>query len=215
MPKRKSKQSGSPPSWWSLDLYDFVSSMDLYGWVWEFERRASLKRILCDRPVDALNPQPELPNKLLRRLRPYYKPWTDETCLGRRRRHGISSVLTKASASTIKQSNAHYEWLRIDLNQSNRTLNKDFNRELKTLRRSFPQPSKLVPKPERWADSRALEVWDLRQFNVSWHDIGDLVGLNSPDFDRQTNIDNVKNSNRPGKRFIDHGSWYLLLLNIR
>lgn len=214
MSQRGRKKSGSPPSWWSLDLYDFVSSMDLHGWAWEFERRASLKSKLGSRPVDALNPEPEPPERLELSVRPYYKSWADETCLGRRHSRGISSVLTKDRASTIEYSKANYEWLRIDLNHSNRILKNDFNRELKKLRRNFPKPPKLVPKPESWVEKHALEIWDLRQFKVSWYDIGDLVGLNDPDIDRPTNINIVKKANRPGERYIDSGYWYLLLINI-
>jgi len=45
------------PNWWNIELYSFTDNMSAEGWVWEFMRRSELKKILGDKPVDAMNPR--------------------------------------------------------------------------------------------------------------------------------------------------------------
>jgi hypothetical protein len=53
-----SKKKPPLPHWWEPDLYNYVETMSLHGWVWEFMRRSKLKRILKGRrPVGAMNPR--------------------------------------------------------------------------------------------------------------------------------------------------------------
>ena len=60
MPTESISVSPMPPDWWSRSLYDFLSDLPQSGWIWEFMRRARLKELLGDSPVDAMNPDPEL-----------------------------------------------------------------------------------------------------------------------------------------------------------
>jgi hypothetical protein len=57
-------QSPEPPTWWNLDLYDFLNDLTIEGWTWEFRRRARLKEVFeevsIDSPVDAMNPHPTI-----------------------------------------------------------------------------------------------------------------------------------------------------------
>jgi hypothetical protein len=69
------------PEWWNKSLYDFLADMPEEGWVWEFMRRARLRKLLRGRGVNAMNPEPPRIKGINMH---YFKTWADLQALGKR-----------------------------------------------------------------------------------------------------------------------------------
>ena len=66
---------------------------------------------------------------------------------------------------------------KIDLTRPDSAIKRDFANALKAVREVCPAPPKQTPKPAAWFKQHLLQVWDLRQYNVSWNIMGELSPL--------------------------------------
>lgn len=232
-----SRKPIQPPPWWEFGLYFFLSNISLKGWIWEFFRRAMLQQELS-RPVDAMNSSPDLAD-LDPHYRNCYKHWTHKYWFdknGNRRETPIfvpPAVFLdkgwpmgfKGQQYRIDDHNPHFVNIKIDMNRRDTDLRRDFKLLLRKLRKNRPKTKKrITPKPANWKSNYILEVWDLRQFKVSWNMITDLIADNeSQIYDRkaQNNIDDkdikiaynesTQNAYRTAKSYIDAGNWKELM----
>jgi len=200
-----------PPAWWSPNLYSFSQTIPQEGWIWEFMRRARLLRILRNIPVDAMNPRPDR-----RRLSPdywnYYKSWS-----WYQERNAKPIFLPPAAFPSsgwprgfrgqqyrisdpivIRQEPVERQIISVKVNLSRRdsTILRDFNIILESMRTQHPEPPRMNPRFSNWPDMHILEVWDLRQFRVSWRDI-------ASEFNRS--LQSVRNAYKTAHTFIDEG----------
>jgi hypothetical protein len=222
MPNGRRHESPTPPDWWNPSLYSFVTvDFPLEGWVWEFMRRDRLREVLCGRPVDAMNPNPDLESIEDSRYWNYYKPanhphW--ET-IGKAPYFlppavnipgqfpiGFQGQQYRLEDDALRQ----LRQVNIDINRRDSTIFRDFTKILSLLRNDFPEPPgypeppPMRPKPDVWFDNRILQVWDLRQFNVVWPAIAELYGFSSPPYDREYGKQKAINSYNTAYKYIDN-----------
>jgi hypothetical protein len=214
------REMANPPDWWNLSLYSFVTeNFPLNAWVWEFMRRDSLREVLRDRPVDAMNPEPNLDIIEDAMYWNYYKPAN----------HQFWEIIQKAPYFLPPAVNISGRWpigfegqqyrledieisrwvgVTIDINRRDTVIKKDFESILEFLRSEYPEPSRVLRKPTNWYDNKILQVWDLRQFHVSWSKTAELVELWDPTHDtRETAIQKARNSMKTATDYIDDGGW--------
>lgn len=209
----------NPPSWWSIDLYSFINDgFPLEGWVWEFMRRARLQEVLRDRPVDAMNPEPDLES-----INPdfwnLFKPWNHEKWS-----HKSPTFLPPAAAIPGRwpKSSAGQQYgiedqdlkefvsVTIDLSRRDSVILRDFKAVLKELRREVPSPEKVQPRTEDWLYNNILAVWDLRQYGISWFNIAKILDLRNLDEDRYGAIVAIRNSYNSAMLYVEKGGWQKL-----
>lgn len=213
-----------PPSDWRPGLYNFTRNMPLEGWIWEFMRRARLKEILGNRPVDAMNVG------LNRHERTgikstdwaYFKSWADTSWFdnaGKRKRSPIflppavfrpRDFPTRFSGQPYRPPHRVKNVIdvRVDLNRDTKVIKRDFARLLEQMKspdspRGSDNASTDKPKYREWSNMHILEVWDLRQFNVSWIIIATRLGF--------THVESIlspaRSALRSATKYIDQGEW--------
>jgi hypothetical protein len=216
MPNGRRHESSTPPDWWNPSLYSFVTvDFPLEGWVWEFMRRDRLLEVLGDRPVDAMNPTPDLESIENGNYWTYYKPYNH--ALWQRMGKAPYFVPPAANISgrfpigfTGQQYRIEDDALRhlikisIDINRRDKVILRDFTNNLSLLRNEFPEPPPMRPKPEVWFANRIFQVWDLYQFNVTWPAIADLFGFSSSPHDSVYGIQKARNSYNTAHKYINH-----------
>ena len=104
----------------------------------------------------------------------------------------------------------------VSLKTRDNVLRSDFSRLLAKLREVYPQPPKPVPLPPEWIQNNVLQVWDLRQYEVPWHELVDE--LFSKDRRRKKYKDPLKlprNAHDTAKSLIDNEGWLILNDSIR
>jgi hypothetical protein len=220
MPERGKRESPEPPDWWSLSLYSFVTEdLPLPAWVWEFMRRDRLREVLGGRPVDAMNPNPDLGFIEDSHYRNYYKPanhpYWDKIGKGPYYLPPAVNISGQWPLTFEGQQYrledvelSHWVTISIDINRRDTVIRKDFESILDLLRNEHPQPSGVLPKPTNWFDNKILQVWDLRQFHVSWSRIANLSGLSAPTLDtREAAIQKARNSFTTATNYIDDAGW--------
>jgi hypothetical protein len=195
MPLGRRRESPELPTWWNPSLYSFVDeNFPQEGWVWEFMRRDRLREVLGDRPVDAMNPNPDLESIENGDYWNYYKPYNHLFWQGLGKSPyffapatAIPGIWPKGFAGQqyrIEDDELrHWRQINIDISRRDRVILRDTKKLLEILRKEHPQPQRNLPKYTNWFDQHILEVWDLEQFNVSWWRIAQLVGLTDPDQD--------------------------------
>lgn len=212
MPNGRRRESPEPPDWWSLSLYDFLSDLPVQGWIWEFMRRARLKEVLKEAPVDAMNPKPELEgidphfwnyyksyDKLKKKQIVFFPPAVIIPGKWDKGFHGQQYTISDEDLRKMAE-------VRVDLNRPNSVIMRDFEAVLMEFRKSFSKPRRISPRIHEWAQNRTLQIWDLRQFNVTWERVADLV-LDEND---EGGIDKVRNAYKVSIKYIDRGEWKYL-----
>lgn len=196
------------PAWWNRELYSFLGDMPIEGWVWEFMRRARLKKVLRAYPVDAMNPEPHLETINADYIN-YYKNWKWFAKLSRKQLfipqavniqdrwpegfHGQQYRIDECEKKIIK--------ITIDLSRRDSVIRHDFERVLKKLRTEHPdKTSRINPRRSVWLENAVLEIWDLRQLKVSWNSIEKILGLS----DKK---DYIRKSNYIAEDMIDKDKW--------
>jgi hypothetical protein len=219
MPTESVSVSPMPPDWWNLSLYSFLTEdLPLEGWVWEFMRRNRLQEVLRGRPTDAMNPNPDLEIIEDAFFLNYYKPWN----------HPYWREIGKAPHFLPKAVNLTDRWptrfegqqyrleddelrnfvkISIDINRRDRVIRRDFWDILSLLRNEYPEPSRILPRTPDWIDLHILQVWDLREFDVSWRTITELVGLSDPAQDRAYAKQRARNAFNTACDYINNGKW--------
>jgi hypothetical protein len=206
----------NPPSWWSVDLYSFVNDdFPLNGWVWEFMRRARLQEVLGDRPVDAMNPKPDL-DSIKPNYWDLYKPWNHSkwshkspiflppaVALPGEWPKGFAGQRHRIGDKDLKQ----FVEMTIDINRIDSVIIRDFKAILKDLRIENPAPQPIRPNTKAWASSHILEVWDLRQYQLYWVKIAESVGVELLEEDKEGAIQFVRNAFNIAHRHIEGGEW--------
>jgi hypothetical protein len=215
MPRGRRSVENNPPSWWELSLYDFLDDLPVQGWIWEFMRRARLKEILGDTPVDAMNTHPEL-EELDPDLCDYYDSYPT---IIRQGRHPVFFPPSVRIPGKRPKGFHHQQFsisdeglnhivipdIRIDLNRPDSVILRDFENILLELRESFPRPRRISPRSREWARSHTLQVWDLRQFSLTWQNIANIVEL-----EYEAIVEKVRNAYKISHKYIDRGEWKYL-----
>jgi len=216
------RDRSTPPNWWNISLYTFITEdFTLEGWVWEFMRRDRLREVLGDRPVDAMNPNPDLEIIEDPFYWNYYKPanhiyWdTVEKApyflppavnIPERWPPGFSGQQYRLEDDELR----NYIKINIDINRRDKVLLKDFKVILSLLRQDNPEPSHINPRTTNWIDQHILQVWDLRQFNIKWRRIAELVGFNVTGYDNSSLIQRARNAITTARNYIDNRKWIRL-----
>jgi hypothetical protein len=187
------KPKPEPPDWWDLSSYGYLETLPLEGWVWEFMRRARLKEILKDKPVDAMNPKPKIERGMSIAMRFYRKGlehhwprWSSSNppvYVGNRARlyYEEPSLIERKPQDqfVMKQRRRRLVKIIVDLDYTNSIIRQHFDYILEQQRKKHPERKGSKPRVQQWIGNHALEVWDLKQFRVSWKDISVILGLNS------------------------------------
>jgi len=204
------------PDWWSLSLYSFINEeFPLEGWVWEFMRRTRLREMLEDRPVDAMNPNPDL-DSISPDFLNYYRPWNHSiwnqksptflppaAILPGRWPRGFAGQQYR----TADEDERRMITVKIDINRRNSSILRDFRMILEDLRRETREPERVSPRTVDWVPNNILGVWDLRQFNVSWLSTARAVDIGRPDEDTRAAIQAARNSYNTARNYIEDGRW--------
>jgi hypothetical protein len=219
------KEPIRPPEWWNQNLYSFVQAMPPAGWVWEFMRRACLQNLLPNIPVDAMNPNPDM-----KRLSPdwwnCYKTWFWYQDKGRQPPvflppavspsvgwpkgfHGQQYQTNHLKFVQEKQLERRVIGVKINMNRRDSAIKRDFNALLISARTQQPEPGRRMnPRFSNWPDMHILEVWDLRQFKVSWRNIAlEFYRSNSRNSIQVSDLQSVRNAYNAAKSNIDDGDW--------
>ena len=96
----------------------------------------------------------------------------------------------------------------VDVNRRDSRIIEDFKEELSALRRKYPVIKKTSPRIQDWHLSRILETWDLREYNVSWSAIVEVLSSNIVDTNQQ-----ARNSYNTAKNYIDQEKYITLVKN--
>ncbi|MEW5735016.1 MAG: hypothetical protein AB1921_09190 [Thermodesulfobacteriota bacterium] len=209
------------PSWWSARLYSFISAgLPPAAWAWEFMRRARLQELFRGaRPVDAMNPSPALERIDSSLDWNLYLPWNHERWETRKPVFlPPAVVVTGRGGWPLNFHGQQYRIheneerrnlmeIKIDLNRRNSAIFRDLKRVLELLREDFPEPTDVRPRYRDWAAQRILQVWDLRQFSVSWQNIGRGLDFCGENEDKSVYIQNARNAYNTAKAYIDDGKW--------
>jgi hypothetical protein len=201
-----------------MELYSFITAdFPKERWVWEFMRRDRLREVLGGRPIDAMNPDPDLESIEDGHYWNYYKPAN----------HPHWEAIGKAPYFLPPAVNIPGHWpirfegqqyrleddelrnynkvnMNIDFNRRYDVIINDFKDTLSLLRNEFPKLPPIRPKPEVWFANRILQVWDLQQFNVSWRAIAELFGFSSPPDNRNYGKQKVRNSFNTAVTYINN-----------
>jgi len=177
----------SLPHWWNLDLYRYLDDLPLEGWAWEFIRRwRLLSKLKGKRPVDAMNPSPDIQDGDGEDFI-YYDNWTANLqTVGPPYVTPLAAYCPKYRADfplghTIAleeaEINKDYVIFRIDLKRRNESIIRDLRTQLKVARsQAGVSPIRISARIDDWRTNRILAVWDLRQYNLSWNTISELAG---------------------------------------
>ena len=197
------------PSWWTLELYSFLRrDMPIEGWVWEFMRRARLQKVLGTGSVDAMNPGPNL-EKINADHINYYKNWEWFVKFHRKPIFFPPAVNVPdrwpdgfhGQQYRIDELEKYFVPITIDLSRRDSVIRRDFEMVLKKLRTEHPdETSRINPRRSVWLDNKVLEIWDLRQLEVSWSSIERILGLS----DKK---DYIRKSHYIAEDMIDKGKW--------
>ena len=202
------QETNLPPDWWKRSLYDFIADMPLKGWIWEFMRRGRLLEALEGAPVDAMNPQPNIDDLGGDYIRYYcsypqirhkindlvffprsvnqVETWPEDF-------HGQQYRIADAELKNLKK-------ITVDLNRSDRLIIDDFKTLLSRMRTEHEIPKRVNPRPNDWAVTCILQVWDLRQYECKDKTIYRLLkGLNGQS--------TVRNAIGSGEDYINKDGW--------
>lgn len=209
------------PHWWHQDLYLYVSErISLRGWVWEFMRRYRIKQCVdqLDEPrsADVMNPIPhreDIPEELWK----YYSCWNNQNPpyqiylpLAIQTDRLPNQNIRSHAYEIGNQDTAEFIDMRIDINRRDRVLFREFKNCLKELRNDYPQPQDLRPRPDSWSRNMILEVWDLRQFNLSYVNIARALSIDALDSDPEGAKQYIRNSLNTAIEYIDEMKWLQL-----
>ncbi|MGO9120937.1 MAG: DUF6387 family protein [Desulfomonilaceae bacterium] len=221
MGKEPTPRGPNPPDWWKPSRYGFLKDLPLEGWVWEFMRRAKLKEMLKPKPVDAMNPRPNLrrgSSALIyyrrgRTALPVWQRFYDipESAFTVKEAELRKAVLSAEFGSfpsekdeTFKHDYVH---ITIDLNRRDTVIKRDFAKLLKKLREEHTKkPPRTAFNRNDWVLNHVLEVWDLRQWGLSYPKIRQLLNIGD-DFSHSP-----INALDTAKKYIDNGGWKNLAL---
>jgi len=210
-----------PPNWWSLDSYDYLSDLDLRGWIWEFMRRSILLQSDEVPIVDVMNPNPDL--SVIRGLyQDLYNLCTDELWANRfpiffQRAVNIMGDWPRGSNGQPFRIMNEREFVKItvDLNRRDKVIVNDFKSLLEELRYEHPEPEQKKPRPEDWVNAFILQIWDLRQLRVIWPSIGNIFYNSRNQSILGHHVSNrewsVRNAHYTDRRLIDHGDFNNLI----
>jgi len=219
------EQNGRPrkeaPSWWTPALYDYLEGMPGEGWVWEFMRRA--KMLTCFKakklPVEAMKCHSRQGGK---HLSPYWT-WSQiiqsfpeqfknvpavrshsarpASCdlFPLQLMFGLELYSAKILGPRIERAKSETVVIEVDLDRRDQVIKRDFQDLLAELRKKFPEPKKVFFLPKKWKKSHLLEVWDLRQYDVSWSRIQELFKLDK--------VHQARNAYTAATSYIDNGGW--------
>ncbi|BEQ17006.1 hypothetical protein [Desulfoferula mesophila] len=203
-----------PPEWWNSSLYDYTNEMPLNGWIWEFMRRARLLKNLEGRPVDAMNPEPDIAKLIEYDWLRYYRTYEQ---LGGRVDRAVFLPPAVYFPGTWpmgfhgQQYSIEDEQLRerreiiVDFNRRNEVIISDFKRLLNKMRKTFPEPKRMNVRIADWAGNYILQVWDLRQHRCSWRTITESINFIG-------GISSARNALNTASRYINKGEWQRLAL---
>jgi hypothetical protein len=240
MPRSKPKL----PDDWGLKLYDFTKDMPLEGWVWEFMRRARLKRLLGKEYFNAMylarRKNITLGPDQTQNLDPdhwnYYRPWSWYQKRNRKPFSVSPSVVTSTigwpkgfhgqqyrvpdeslDQYALARLDRPFVNLRVDLNRQDTRIRKDFDELLKSLRvKHRLRQNSPHPEYSKWYKMLVLPCWDLKQFGLSQQELA----LTFPRFrynyggELLPNKERVKNSLKVTRSYIDRGEWIKLAYHI-
>ncbi len=232
MAAKTQKPSPEPPDWWDDSLYKFLQDpkFPLKGWVWEFMRRYRLKKLYKVEPVEAMRPnvQPgDVPGALLL----YYWPWPEFDSFPNGPFYRPPASTIKGGKKWYWEEPIHIDWyekedwslepdvcpenelaetkeykeILIDLNRRDEIIVDDVTRLVKQLRERRDKSDQMRARVEDWKGNYWLEVWDLREFNISWSKIQDKLGLG----DQHSPV----NAYRGAQEYIDRAKWKRLALH--
>ena len=88
---------------------------------------------------------------------------------------------------------------------------------LKALRRQHPLRRRRKPRLQSYPYSHCLEVWDLRQFRVSWREIARRLpppGRRADARDERDWVESIRNAGKMARLYIDQGKWAELALYV-
>ena len=203
-------EKAQPPSWWKIDLYSYLTEIPLEGWVWEFMRRARLKELLGEKTIEAMHPDPDF-EKIL----PddpdnwnYYKTWTHSEW-SRKKPVFLPPAVILSEGWPLGFNGQQYRIndkgsqkfceIKIDLNRNDNIIKRDFDMILKRLRKDHEPPKRMNPRITDWFENHILESWDLKQYNLCWRTITNLLSLNS--------VQSARNAFNTASNFIDKAKW--------
>jgi hypothetical protein len=217
------------PRWWKPELYNYLETMTLHGWVWEFMRRSKLKRMLKGKSVEAMKPAggfrsggtkkrreeiqllsltwplasmiPEFKNKLL-----WLPPAITRETGGSATSSELQSREQSYIENAIDSSESKLFDFRIDLNRRNTVLYREFRKIVSGLRKQHPEPGRRGPRPEVWRDNKFLQVWDLYQYQIEWKEIMEKLGFNTKQ--------SARNQRYRAAKQIEGNGWYGLALYV-
>jgi hypothetical protein len=222
LPKRAEDPEKLIPTWWKVELYDYMENMPLLGWIWEFARRHRLLQ-LGGKPVEAMKPS-TAPGRHKVTSATFNETWPVI-------QHGKmkpvfiqSSVWAKELSTKIRLAELRvdgYEgtdfqmhWedlagrdtvLKVDLSRRDTVIRRDFEVVLARLRKEIRrEPRRVNPRRGQWRLNRVIEAWDLRQWDVSYKGIEELLHLHQ---------NSVNNALREARDKIDDMGWKKLALN--
>jgi len=219
------QKSPEPPDWWKPELYDYLPTLSLSGWTCEFFRRWALKSHYKVKPVNAMDlefAQKNLSDLFSDGRAQYYMRgdilsqqggWRSvllkndavrvhvlhrPTPRGRAKR--MKCVFTENFGNDPDKTWAEFG---VDLTRRDSILFTEFKDRLADLRKHYKQPKRMNPRISDWLENKVLQVWDLRQYRVSWNRTWMILGLNSEE--------SAHNAFNTATRLIDQNGWLDLL----
>ena len=187
------KETVSFPDWWNIHLYDYLKTMPLRGWVWEFMRRERLKNVLGVSPVNAMAPhrsnaEIQGPARLLYLTWENYYRSHEPVFIPPAVWHGKRSQLIYGALHRIDGYELEdYSWvwdhiprkeidLTIDLRRKDEVLISDFRTCLERLRKDHGRSKETCcPRTSAWVSSNMLQIWDLKDYGIATSKIAELV----------------------------------------
>jgi hypothetical protein len=235
MAKKLFRASNRPPVWWNEGLYMYTKNMRLRGWIWEFMRRARLKRMVKDGPVEAMMPI-ELVHKAAG------GNWTEKEILSVNWEnaqgtsepdlfflHPAVEVINAVEPSLPKPDFKYGKFsyimdkgyrsfyrdkskvvITVDMGRRNSVIKRDFEQILLKLRRKYIEPERVSPHTQEWCDNKILQVWDLRQYGVIWRNVSSILDIRSVSRDYPDQP--ARNAHETAKNVIDKSGWRKLAL---
>ena len=181
-------------------------------------RRATLKKVLGTKSVDAMHPEPDIKNIDATYIN-LYKHWNNPYW-----RHAKKLPYLIPSAVKIRgKARANYQKYQygivdpeetnlvvafIDLNRRDTRIISDFQEALISLRKDHPERARSNPRIQDWHLSCILEIWDLREYRVPWSEIVKVLSSNVVN-----SIQQARNSFNSAKNYIDQNQWKTLVRN--
>jgi len=227
----RTRQPRQPPTWWGLGLYkDIIESSSREVWAWEFMRRAKLLEVMEERPVDAMNPEPNIDN-----LNPdfisYYKQWDDNIWFNKNGER-IGPLLRLPSVfrpdkfwSDIHKGQQYrvedyvirqFVDIRIDISRRKETITHEFEELLSELRREFSvsEPDEKRFTISAWQKNYLLQIWDLNQFDLTFEEIATRINRDL-DLEPVITANRVSETNERAVDLINNHVWFELIRKIK